>query len=704
MKPVVFLFTCFIFLLPTMAYASIAAPWSATSTNVGFISPNAINGNVPSLSFPSFTAISASLFSSIVSRLGIGTTSPYALLDIQGVSTGDDTPSLVIDGSGTANGNADLALTAATGGTSEANIDFNRVGATQWQLGIQNGGGATGNDFELWDGANNPVFTINHSSLDVNIGTTTCQGETEFCIWGDSGTSSAILQAVTSASTTALIALNNGSVGIGTSTPGTVFSIGTTGGINFDPTATSTFGSSANGVNINNGCYAINGTCLSTGGSSITGTQGQNVYIGAGGVAAATSTIFINTAGQVAIGTSTPYSLFSVGNPGKVGTTSLESDLTVGLSTTTPAFQVLGNITNAATGLEVIPAATGGTTLLQATDSGANSSINLAGKGTGSAILTSATTNVTATNSQLGGTVSGGSKFTITTASTQFNQAANGAAANTTYLFTGVANTNLTTTAEKKQFYINVGQSQSHASGAINTQRDVEITPTTQTFTAGTTVANSTIGSTTSVSIDGPPTQGPIANFTQAQALYIARGGVYTSSTTNATGLYIDAPLGAVNNEAAVFNGNTGIGTSTPTTAFVSVAASTTVGTVQDNYKGMVAIIGGLENGVTKLFFAIDQWGFPWSSGDQPTVSGGTSSLNAKATDASGHITVAGTLLTSVTVTFAHPKPSAPNCTMADSSTGVTAGISSITATQIVFSFSAGVNSGDIWYMCQGND
>lgn len=392
----------------------------------------------------------------------------------------------------------------------------------------------------------------------------------------------------------------------------------------------------------------------------------------------------------------------SIGMQGVVGTSTIISDLAVGKNgTTTPAFQVLGNITNAATGLEVIPAATGGTTVLQTTDSGANSSINLAGKGTGSAILTSATTNVTATNSQLGGTVSGGSKFTITTASTQFNQAANGAAANTTYLFTGVANTNLTTTAEKKQFYINVGQSQSHASGAIVTQRDVEITPTTQTFTAGTTVANSTIGSTTSVSIDGPPTQGPISNFTQVQAVYIGRGGVYTASTTNAAGIYVDAPIGATNNEAAVFNGNTGIGTTTPTTAFVSVAASTTVGTVQDSYKGMVAIIGGLENGVAKLFFSIDQWGHEITSGDAPTVTGGTSSVAGN--DNNGIITVTGTALTSVTLTFAHPWATAPDCTESDNSTALTADITSISTTQVVFGFSIGVNSGTVWYQCVGH-
>lgn len=59
--------------------------------------------------------------------------------------------------------------------------------------------------------------------------------------------------------------LQNGNVGIGTSTPGTFLSIGNIGNntINISPTATSTFGS---GINLRTGCFAINGTCISGGG------------------------------------------------------------------------------------------------------------------------------------------------------------------------------------------------------------------------------------------------------------------------------------------------------------------------------------------------------------------------------------------------------------------------------------------------------
>jgi len=60
---------------------------------------------------------------------------------------------------------------------------------------------------------------------------------------------------------------DGGNVGIGTTTPGSLLSLGNTGNdtINISTTATSTFGS---GLNIRSGCYAINGTCISGGGSS----------------------------------------------------------------------------------------------------------------------------------------------------------------------------------------------------------------------------------------------------------------------------------------------------------------------------------------------------------------------------------------------------------------------------------------------------
>ncbi|MBU6310862.1 DUF5011 domain-containing protein, partial [Patescibacteria group bacterium] len=66
----------------------------------------------------------------------------------------------------------------------------------------------------------------------------------------------------------------NGRVGIASSTPGSLLSLGNTNGINFS-TATSTF-SSTGGINLASGCFAINGTCVGGGGGGLTGTGSAN--------------------------------------------------------------------------------------------------------------------------------------------------------------------------------------------------------------------------------------------------------------------------------------------------------------------------------------------------------------------------------------------------------------------------------------------
>lgn len=147
------------------------------------------------------------------------------------------------------------------------------------------------------------------------------------------------------------------------------------------------------------------------------------------------------------------------------------------------------------------------------------------------------------------------------------------------------------------------------------------------------------------------------------------------------------------------FAGNTGIGSTTPQAPLTLVAASSSVPV--GVYTGLVSIIAGFENTTVKLFQTIDQWGHRVTGGDTPTISGGTSSVAGN--DNNGTITVAGVLLTSVTLTFAHPWVTAPDCSMADSSTGITGAISSISTTQVVFAFSAGINSGTVWYQCVGH-
>jgi hypothetical protein len=147
-----------------------------------------------------------------------------------------------------------------------------------------------------------------------------------------------------------------GNVGIGTTSPGTLLSLGDSGstnGINFT-LGTSTFTGSAHGINITSGCFAINGACVGgTGGGGgsgtvSSGTQGQFAfYNSAGTTLSATSSIFLNTTNSyIGIGTTTPSALLSLqGSSGQLldiaGSSGssifhVSSGGNVGIGTTTP--------------------------------------------------------------------------------------------------------------------------------------------------------------------------------------------------------------------------------------------------------------------------------------------------------------------------------------------------------------------------------
>lgn len=84
-----------------------------------------------------------------------------------------------------------------------------------------------------------------------------------------------------------------GNFGIGSTSPGTILSVGTTNGINFS-TATSTFYSTG-GINLTSGCYAIAGTCIGSSGSgtvtSISGSGGTTGLTLTGGPITTTGTL-----------------------------------------------------------------------------------------------------------------------------------------------------------------------------------------------------------------------------------------------------------------------------------------------------------------------------------------------------------------------------------------------------------------------------
>src|ERR1700728_3964345 len=99
--------------------------------------------------------------------------------------------------------------------------------------------------------------------------------------------------------------------------------------------------------------------------------------------------------------------------------------------------------------------------------------------------------------------------------------------------------------------------------------------------------------------------------------------------------------------------------------------------------------------------FMIDVNGHIVTGGPQPSVSGGTSSMVSPSNDNSGTIAVAGTALTSVTMTFATPWTKTPVCTESDNILVTAGDITSISTTTLVIGFgTGGVTTATVWYQC----
>ncbi|KKS33127.1 MAG: hypothetical protein UU95_C0040G0006, partial [Parcubacteria group bacterium GW2011_GWC2_42_12] len=107
-----------------------------------------------------------------------------------------------------------------------------------------------------------------------------------------------------------------GNVGIGTTSPGTLLSLGNTGAntINISATATSTFGS---GIDLRTGCFAVNGVCVGGGGAGVSGGAANTVAFWTGATSLSNNSLFAwdNTNTRLGIGTSTPYAKLSVVGP-----------------------------------------------------------------------------------------------------------------------------------------------------------------------------------------------------------------------------------------------------------------------------------------------------------------------------------------------------------------------------------------------------
>jgi hypothetical protein len=244
---------------------------------------------------------------------GNGTSTPLMIL--ASTTIGNGTLGLTNNGNATTTGTAYFAGKVGIGTTTPQ--DSLVVQGTSGQNTVVNlANPGTSNTAELRftvNGVSGTGFTFKRYGSAIGSGLNNT-GE----LWNFESTGNAGIRVGGSGGETARFDTINSRLGIGSTTPGTILSIGNTGAntINISNTATSTFGS---GININSGCFAINGTCVGGsggGGGSGTvnsGTTGQFPFYASSGTAvSATSTLFLNASGYLGVGTTTPSASLDV--------------------------------------------------------------------------------------------------------------------------------------------------------------------------------------------------------------------------------------------------------------------------------------------------------------------------------------------------------------------------------------------------------
>ena len=281
---------------------------------------------VTTLGFASTTQISstgAAYFATTGGNVGIGTTSPFALFSVagNGFFNGNLTASnITATGTLAVSGAATLSNTLNVSGLAlfNANASTTQLSATVGYFGGTATSTFTSAGF-LGVGTTSPTALFSVQGNSYHSGT---------AFFGGAITATSTF-AVTGLSTLTggLLALASSTVGAGGQATGLTISGGatTTGFLTVQGNATSTFAAglqattlnltssaasstASNGLNLTGGCFAVNGICL----SGPTGTQGQITYFNGTNTAVGTSSLFISSAGNVGVGTTSPLATLSI--------------------------------------------------------------------------------------------------------------------------------------------------------------------------------------------------------------------------------------------------------------------------------------------------------------------------------------------------------------------------------------------------------
>ena len=266
------------------------------------------------------------------------------------------------------------------------------------------------------------------------------------------------------------------------------------------------------GINKNSttGEIPASGTYIST------YTNNGTISIGRGNSAGGPSSadIAISTAGSVSV----PRGL-AVGLAAII-TSNASSALTIGPNgATTPAFQVDASAGTLVNGVKITGQATGTAPIIEPIGD-TNLAMTVRPRGAQSLNLDTASASGSVIMRNNGGT-----RFTVGNTTIAAVSTAMTSGSSVRYSWTGSADTALTASTDIPNAYFNFGQTRQHATGAITTQRDFRITPSTHSA-----VAASVISDAYGLYIDSAPAAGTNVTITNPWAVGMAGRLVVTNT------------------------------------------------------------------------------------------------------------------------------------------------------------------------------
>ncbi len=481
-------------------------------------------------------------------KVGIGVTAPQAKLQISDASgTGSG---------GTLQGNTQLYITGAySGGSSDATYGRIFLGADRNQdfgTSLATRRDAAGNlHMQLGVASDGVLVTAVDITNTGNVGIGSTSPSTTLVVVGSTTITSLNNAGLVKSDANGRLSVDNTSYLSSASLTGSLNQVGYYNGTN-TLTGANNF-AWINGTNI----LAINGT-INASSSNITNATSTQLYVTGG-------TYLATLGGSVGIGTTTPQALLSLPE----GTTAA-GGINFGDATANLYRSAAGTIQT--DGILNVSGSTG--LVLNTNTITANNSNVLTLRGS----PTAAGTVVFIGNSNTQNGASGTSRLLeLGAVSNRAFQPSSGTGVFNTLELDNIINQSGPATGITRGVYVNTALTKAYDFRALEiagyTYNINSSTPPTTLYgslfnpytiatTGPTTIINAQM-----LTIGGAPIAGSNITIASSTALTIKSNNV-TSSTTNAQGLWVEAPTGATNNYAAIFNGSVGINNANPSATF----------------------------------------------------------------------------------------------------------------------------------------